>query len=144
MGLEYCLADWSLFDEGVLSDETRAACDLFRRRDVRTTDEALYSLGAMLPLEMAAHRQIIPGEVAAFATGGRYGLALSDIPYLAEHFGEYGVEHAHEETILSLIAGARLTPDQQARVLRGCIEFLDVLESFYGALDRVIAPPAHP
>ncbi len=130
--------DWCQFDDRSVTPETRMATHVFRMREGASLAHALYSLGVMLPLEMAAHRQIIPGEVDAFIERGHYGLTLDRVGYLAEHAGEQGAERIHEDTIITLLRDIRLTPDQEAEVMRGCTEFLDALQGFYDALDRLI------
>jgi hypothetical protein len=137
-GSGYVAYNWQHFDHRVISKETRLAVWLFQNRDRETLAGTMYSLGVMLPLELAVHRQIIPGEVDAFVKRGYYGVALNDLAYLAEHAGDSGAEHQHEDTIVKLLRGIRVTTNQKAEIVRGCREFLDALQGFYDALERII------
>jgi hypothetical protein len=140
-GSPYADEDWRFLPASRASTAVQKAANIFDIRCGTTNLEILYSLGALLPLEMAAHRQIIPGEVTAFVTSGHYGLTLSDIPYLAEHAGECGAEHLHENAITVLINSLDVDhdPEFEDKVMHGCREFLDALEGFYDSLKRIIS-----
>ena len=57
--------EWSRFDESRLQEGTRRAIEVLRYRENDDLSDALYSVGGLLTLEIAANRRIIPGQVAA-------------------------------------------------------------------------------
>ena len=119
------------------SRETRNVCSQFWLRQHR--EHALYSLGVLLVVEMAAHRQIIPGQVAAFIDSGFYGLTLSEVTYLNVHAGEHGAEHAHEQAVIDLLASlGSVNPRDWSEINRGSREFLTALNGFYNRLEACI------
>jgi hypothetical protein len=136
-GTVYAERDWA--DCGHCKwAETTAAVAAFARRECHEPADALWSLGTMFTVELAAHRQIIPGEVAAFVTSGFYGLDLHEIRYLDEHAGEKGAEHDHEDKIVQVVASLPYNNVMRQMVERGVTEFLDILAAFYNRLQVII------
>lgn len=111
-------------------------------RDADNLNDVLTALGGMLVVEIAANRQIIPGQVVAFIDSGFYGLTLDDVPYLNEHSGEHGVEHGHEAAMIALVGGIlQKTGEchpQGDYVLHGAVEMLDSLAHFYDDLEAIL------
>jgi hypothetical protein len=119
-------------------DEVRR---IFARRGESSREAALYSLGVMLVVEMVAHRQVIPAEVAAFVDSGHYGFRPS-IPYLAEHAGEDGAEIQHELTIIAIIRSFEDRTDfseaDWVSVRDGCEAILAAFAAWYDELDQIL------
>jgi hypothetical protein len=134
-GSPYTARNWADFRSALVSAETIRAQTSFLERQNTSLESALFSLGVLLVVELAANRQIIPGEVHAFTGCGHYGLHIGQVPYLAEHAGEGGAEHDHERAILEAVASV-YEVGQLRTVRAGCEEFLDVLAAFY---DRLLA-----
>jgi hypothetical protein len=119
--------------------QTRRAKAVFERR-LLTDEASIYkNLGTTLALEMVSNRMLIPGEKLCLVDSGLYGVSFEEpqMHYLLEHFGETGAEAKHEQNAVDALASV-LTPENEALMLAGAVEFLNALAAMWDLLDAAL------
>lgn len=122
-----------------LTVEAQKTIAVLERRKLTDRESTFLNLGSTLALEIISNHHLIPGEKHCLVNSGLYEANMADpeMRYLAEHWGEFGVEQQHEKNICIAVASL-LNEETEPLIMAGVNDFLNSLVGLWDLLDAAL------